>query len=136
MAIARTQTLARLPLRESAGFRFAMSVLMAISILIASLASVTTVHAGCFGGDTFAGQSVQAEAAAPALQAFEQIFDADDVAGIPASCTGDCSAHAPSLPAASAMIDPSSQLQTVWRRLSAPFDVANPSARLDRPPRQ
>lgn len=136
MALARTQTLARLPLRESAGFRLAMSVLMALSILIASFASVTAVHAGCMGGDAFVGQSVEAKAAAPTLQSFDQVVDADATSGVPTNCTGDCFAHAPSLPIADTVIEPSVAPETVWHRLSASFDVENPSARLDRPPRQ
>lgn len=136
MATARTQTKARLPLRESAGFRFAMSLLMAISVLIVSVASVTAVHAGCIGGNGFVGQSVETGSAATTVQPLDQIVDADALAGVAASCAGDCSAHAPSLPSADTVIEASAQPQTVWHRLTASFDVANPSARLDRPPRQ
>lgn len=128
-ATAKAQTL------EGAGWRVAMSCLMALTIFVSTLICATNACSAFDGDQAVASQTFDGKALSATPDSAADNALHGKIAGGYASCTGHCAAHALSLPTPLIQMVLFAPTAAAWRlALAAPLARGGPVL-LERPPR-
>ena len=115
--------------------RWLLSWLMALAVLVVSLASALSVHAAPNGDLTIGGQVMKAETVFEKSPAAVQDTAPDMGLGDAVDCTDHCASHGLTLPAALAPADSVLRPIVAWRPAVTLLMPDGAAARLERPPR-